>query len=220
MFISKLGFEQQKIVFVLFLRNSYADRAENFSTSTRRKSRCVFFFVLKSRFCQIWQVLQNLDDQKTLVFEKVFSILLLLTCQNDNFQKEKKTHPDWVLVSTEKVSARTDELPKSAGAKTFCHFGPCDSQNSVKEASENLGSMTNFALLIEIYLPWDFHKFLPRRFWETPERGFLEGMNPFEIFPSSSRSIRDQKMESKRLEDLMTFPRMIKNLTMVRCFLW
>jgi hypothetical protein len=88
------------------------------------------------------------------------------------FKRKKNTHPDWVLVTIEKVSVRTDELPNFAGGgELLVIFNPCDSQNSVKEASENFGSISTFALLIEIYVPWEFHKFLPSRFSETPERG-------------------------------------------------
>ena len=118
------------------------------------------------------QALQNLKNKKTLVFDKAFSILLLLTCENDIFQKEKNTHPDLRLVFVEKFSARSDELPNFAGGrKLLVIFGPFDPQNSVKEASENFGSMINFALFIEIYLCRGFHKFSPSRFSETLERG-------------------------------------------------
>ena len=56
------------------------------------------------------------------------------------------------------------------GEKLLVIFGPCDPQNSMKGASENFGSMTNVSLLIEIYLPREFHKFSSSRFSETPER--------------------------------------------------
>ena len=57
------------------------------------------------------------------------------------------------------------------GGKLLVIFGPCDPKSSMKGASENFGSMTKLALVIEIYLPREFHKFSPSRFWETPERG-------------------------------------------------
>jgi len=50
-------------------------------------------------------------------------------------------------------------------------FGPWDFQNSQKEVSGNFESMTTFALLIEIYLPCEFHKFPLSHSLETPETG-------------------------------------------------
>ena len=38
-------------------------------------------------------------------------------------------------------------------------------------ASGKFVSMTTFALLLEVYLPWKFQEFLFSRFLETPERG-------------------------------------------------
>ena len=91
MFISKPGFEQQK-TFSLFLRNGWADRAENFSTNTRCKSGCFFFLfprnLVSVKFVRPYKIYRI---KKTLVFDKVFSILLLLTCENDIFSKRKKT---------------------------------------------------------------------------------------------------------------------------------
>ena len=171
-FISKPDFDNKKKVFPLFLRKGWADRTENFSTSTWGKSGCVFFFspqnLVSIKFGSPYKIQMI---KKILVFDKVFSILLLLTSENDIFQNKKNTHPDWVLVTIEKVSARTDEVSIFAGGKLWVIFASCDPQNSVKEACENFDSTTAFAVLIEIYLPWEFHKFSPSRFSETPERG-------------------------------------------------
>jgi hypothetical protein len=49
-------------------------------------------------------------------------------------------------------------------------FDPWDFQNSQKEVSGNFESMTTFALLIEIYLPCQFHNFPLSHSLETPER--------------------------------------------------
>ncbi len=57
------------------------------------------------------------------------------------------------------------------GGKLLVIFGPCNLYISQKEASGNFESMTTFALLTEIYLAWEFHKFSPSRFRETSERG-------------------------------------------------
>ena len=48
-------------------------------------------------------------------------------------------------------------------------------------ASGKFVSMTTFALLLEVYLPWKFQEFLFSRFLETPERGGvpLRGPPPF-----------------------------------------
>lgn len=56
------------------------------------------------------------------------------------------------------------------GREILVTFNPCDPWNSLRKASGNFGTMTNFAPLIEIYLPWNFHKFSLSRCWETPER--------------------------------------------------
>ncbi len=61
-------------------------------------------------------------------------------------------------------------------------FGPWDFQNSQKEVSGNFESMKTFALLIEIYLPCEFHKFPLSHSLETPKRGgvdLFEDTQPF-----------------------------------------
>jgi hypothetical protein len=50
-------------------------------------------------------------------------------------------------------------------------FGPWDFQNSQKEVSGNFESQTTFALLMEIYLPCEFHTFSLNHSLETRERG-------------------------------------------------
>ncbi len=50
-------------------------------------------------------------------------------------------------------------------------FGPWDFKKSQKEVSENFKSQTTVALVIEIYLPCEFHKFSLSHSLETPARG-------------------------------------------------
>ena len=59
---------------------------------------------------------------KFKVFDKVFSILVLLTYGNDIFQNKKNTHPDWALVVTQKVSVQNNEVSSFARGKTFHRF--------------------------------------------------------------------------------------------------
>ncbi len=61
------------------------------------------------------------------------------------------------------ISAQTNEVSIFAREELLVIFGPCYSNISQKEASGNFESMTAFALLIEIYLTWKFHKFSSSR---------------------------------------------------------
>ncbi len=107
---------------------------------------------------------------KKRVFDSDFSILLLLTFVDGIFQK-KNRHPDWVLVTTKQISAWYNKVSFFARGELLVVFGPWDFKNSQKEVSGNFESMTTFALLIEIYLPCEFHKFPLSHSLETPERG-------------------------------------------------
>jgi hypothetical protein len=96
---------------------------------------------------------------------------------------KKNTHPDWVLVTTKKISARYKKVSIFARGKLLVVFGPWDFQKSQKDVSGNSESMTTFALLIEIYLPCNFHKFPLSHFLETPETrgGVLKLQNLIKI---------------------------------------
>ena len=104
--------------------------------------------------------------EKQLVFDKVFSILLLQTCENNIFQKEVNHAPQLDPSCHREIFSSNGSDPDFCGGRgeILVIFGPCDLKNSVKEASENLVSMTNFALLIKIYLLGEFHKFSPSCF--------------------------------------------------------
>jgi hypothetical protein len=62
----------------------------------------------------------------------------------------KNTHPDWVLLITEKISARKIKVSAPEGGKLLVTFGLCDLENSQKEGTGDFVSMTTFALLIKI----------------------------------------------------------------------
>ena len=124
-FVSKPGFEQQKKVLPLFLRNVWPDRAENFSTNTNGKSGWLFFFLVEILF------LSNLAGLTKFRWSKKpgFLIRSLVFCfswpvKTIFFKREKNTRSDWVLVVIEKVSARTNQLLNFAWGKTFGHFWP------------------------------------------------------------------------------------------------
>jgi hypothetical protein len=87
------------------------------------------------------------------------------------FDENKSTHPKWVLVVTKKFQPEQMKSRILRGGKLLVIFGPCNPNISQKEGSGNFESMTTFALLIEIYLAWEFHKFSPSRSWETSEKG-------------------------------------------------
>ena len=87
------------------------------------------------------------------------------------FNEKKNTHPDSFLVLAKKISARSVQPFRRKRGKTFGVFGSWEPQNPLKEASDNFESMTSFALLIDIYLPWEFHKFSLSHSLERPERG-------------------------------------------------
>ena len=87
-----------------------------------------------------------------------------------NFWK-KNTHPDWVRLPTVKISAQTDEFCGFEGGKLFASFWPWGLWKSMKMRSGKFVSMTTFALLLEVYLPWNFQEYSFGRFLETPERG-------------------------------------------------
>ncbi len=79
---------------LFFLRNSWADRAESFSITASAKFGCVLFFFLWNlvaiKFERFYKI-RNISKSK--VFDKVFSILLLLKYGNDIFQNKKKRAP-------------------------------------------------------------------------------------------------------------------------------
>jgi hypothetical protein len=87
--------------------------------------------------------------------------LLLLTSTIGVFRRKKNRHPDGGVVLTKKFQLEKMKSRLLRGAKFLVIFGPCNSDISQKEASGNYESMTTFALLIEIYLVWEFHKFCP-----------------------------------------------------------
>jgi hypothetical protein len=73
-----------------------------------------------------------------------------------------------------KISVQTNEVSNFVWEKLLVIFGPCNPNISQKEASGNFESRTTFALLIKIYLVWEFHTFSSSRSWETPKRGPLK----------------------------------------------
>ena len=123
MFISKPGFEQQKKVFPLFLRNGWTNWTENFSTNTRCKSGCVFFFfprnLVSVKFGRPYKIF---GIKKTLVFDKVFSILLLLTCENDIFQRGKKHAPRFAFSICRKIFSSIGWTPEFCVGENFRSF--------------------------------------------------------------------------------------------------
>ena len=125
MFISKPGFEQQKKVFPLFRWNGWTNRTEIFSTNTRCKSGCVFFSLPRNlvsvKFGRPYKIYRI---KKTLVFDKVFSILLLLTCENDIFQNGKKHAPRFASSICRKIFSSIRWTPEFCVGKTFGHFWP------------------------------------------------------------------------------------------------
>ena len=81
-------------VFPLFLRNGLADSSEIFFTSSSAKLRCVFFFSARNlspiKFGSLYKIRMN---EKKRVFDKIFSILLLLADGIGIFQRKKKHAP-------------------------------------------------------------------------------------------------------------------------------
>jgi hypothetical protein len=65
------------------------------------------------------------------------------------------------------------------------NFSPCDNHISLKEASENLESITSFGALIKVYLPRKFYKFSlsrsreTRKKWRVPLNHFSAKTNTF-----------------------------------------
>ena len=129
------------------------------------------FSFSKSLSCQIRQPSLSSFDKKNKVFEKVFSILLVLPYGYGISKENENTHSVWFLVTTEKVSARTNQLAIFAQGKIFVTIDRRDPGNSLEEAFGNFDSVTIRALLLEIYLPWEFQEFFSSRSPETSERG-------------------------------------------------
>ena len=125
MFFSKSVFEQQKKVFPLFLRNGWTDRAEIFFTCTSAKSGCVFFFLLRNvvpiKFGSLCKT-RSIEKKEFLTGFSVFCLSWPIYLVF--FKKKKNTHPDLVLVTTKKFSARKNEVSIFARGKTFGHFRP------------------------------------------------------------------------------------------------
>jgi hypothetical protein len=65
----------------------------------------------------------------------------------------KDTPPHWVLLITEKISARKIKVSTPEGGKLLVTYGLCDLKNFQKKGTGDFESLTAFALLIEIYLP-------------------------------------------------------------------
>ena len=85
--------------------------------------------------------------EKNTVFDGVSSISVLRGLRNNNFQREKRTHSDLIVVVTKKM-----KLGFLLGDfRSFFYL--YDPDISGKEVFWNFESMATFALRIEIYLP-------------------------------------------------------------------
>jgi hypothetical protein len=92
-------------VFPLFLSNSWTDRAQIFFPITSAKLGCAIFFLLNVASIKFGSLYKTCAIEKNMVFDGVFSILLLLTCENGMFSR-KKHAPQMSPSCHKKVSLR------------------------------------------------------------------------------------------------------------------
>jgi hypothetical protein len=152
--LPKSVFSQNQAESPLFLQEGWANRAQIFFIATLVELGCVCFFCHEISFVSDLGAFRKFISLKKTRFLTKFPVFCFSCPMYLIFYDgTKDTHPHWVLIITEKISARKIKVSAPEGGKLLVTYGLCDLKNSQKKGTGDFESVTTFAVLVEIYQP-------------------------------------------------------------------